>query len=530
MKIKKRHINIYILLLSFLTVESDFAISAINNKRNASSTKNASTRLAKKVKSTSRTATVESATISDIATNTTSSNIDDIGSDINDDNCEFNYNLCMNNICKDSSIGKCVCYEDKYTNASDKKFVNINGNNVKQGFELLEYAKKQCLYILDKCMKVRRSVTEKYNNSIQRDCLMVSQTEVAKNQGLSGELEELKSCIYNYCTASNMGQEDFSMPAYGLCFDPVVAKFQLDTYCISTISKSKTPLGLRELFMNDMAKLREESCEKMNGEISTDRQKCYINVSYGENKDKIAASKKIAVGSFFTCNGKEFGTDLGVTQEYLREKRHQAMHMVSENLRAAGNIVGMTVGEDMIGTIVDTSIDMTASVANIVVDGVKLNEGHLSKEQFMANLTGELGMGSLGVIQVVSLAGQKNKEANSIKITYAGGGCAGGCSSGQGKDDDSGAGSAASKAAMGLGIAAEAIRGAKAIGDFAVTQVTDALTIENEKKGIIQHSTFENRDEGIGHVNKTSTVRGNCFVNGEWFATENEIMMLQWKL
>lgn len=578
MKIKKDYISIYILLLGFLTVESSIALSSTNVKkvaaRKASSKNSTSTKSVKVARGTTAKTAVVSNILSDITTNTISSNINDIGSEINDDNCEFNYNLCMNKICNDSSVGKCVCYEDKYTNNS-QQFININGNNVKTGFELLEYAKKQCLYILDKCMNVRRSVTEKYNNSIQRDCLMVSQTEVAKNQGLSGELEELKSCIYNHCTASNMGQEDFSMPAYGLCFDPIIAKFQLDANCSYIISKSKTPMGLRELFMNDITKLREEACKKMNGEMSTDRQKCYINVSYGVNKDKISASKKIAVGEFFSCNEEEFGTNLGLTEEYLRDKKHSQMHLAAQNLRAAGNIVGVVVGESTIGNIIDKSIDVTASVANIAVDISKTKDGHLSAKQLMENITNEINITGLNVLQSISLAGQEKNKKKDSKIY---GGCStskpefnsdyynaviekkaqenidnvntdenynekiqelakkfsenknntGGCS--RVYENDKSANEKYQNASKALSIASSAVSAASAITNYTMTEAIDSINIDNEKKGVIQHSTFENRDEGVGQVNKTSTARGNCFVNGEWFATENEIILLQWKL
>ncbi|MGN0929509.1 MAG: hypothetical protein ACI4N3_02615 [Alphaproteobacteria bacterium] len=564
MKIKKSNINIYIFLLSFLTVESGITFSAPNTKK--SSVRKASSKSTSKSSRSlkARSSTVSTATSNqNIITQTVSS--DNTENEINEDNCEFHYNLCMNNICNDASIGKCVCYEDKYTNTTNQSFINIDGNNVKKGFELFEYAKKQCLYILDKCMNVRRSVTEKYKNSIQRDCLMVSQTEVTKNQGLSGELEELKSCIYNHCTASNMGQEDFSMPAYGLCFDPVVAKFQLDTNCISIIGKSKTPAGLRELFMNDMTRLREEACKKMNGEMSTDRQKCYVNVSYGINKDTISATKKIAVGEFFSCNGEEFDTEIGLSQDYLRNQKYRKMHLAAQNLRAAGNVVGVVVGESSIGFIVEKSIDATASIANVAVDIKKASDGHLSKEQLAQNLANELNFTGLNILQTVSIAkgisdeisSKKAKETKLAKNTEYSkntGGCSkihendgetplstdnttsskskkvdtGGCS--RAYENDKAKNESYQNASKALAIASSAVGAASAITDYAMTEKIDSINIENEKKGIKQHSTFENRDEGVGQVNKTASNRGNCFVNGEWFATENELILLQWKL
>lgn len=549
MAINKRHkINITILFLGFLTVGSDIAMSA-NKARKSSSGKQTASRNSKSNarKSTSSRATVNTSDVDISATNiaTNISNGNDINSDINEDNCEFKYNLCMNNICNDPDIGKCLCYEDKYTNKSNQSFVNVNGNNVRKGFELFEYAKKQCVYILDKCMNIRRSVTEKYSNLVQRDCLMISQTEVAKEQGLSSEINELKKCVRDYCTASNMGNEDFSMPEYGLCFDKDVANFQIDANCSSIIAKSKTPVGLRDLFLNDMTRLREEACNKMNGEISNDRQKCYINVSYGPNKDHIAASKKIAVGEYFYCNGNEFNTDLGVSEEFERKKKHEKIRLAAKGLRAAGNIVGFVVGESAVGKILDTSIDIATAAAQTYVDIEATAKGYKSKQEGIMNVFDDISSVLVTSINLSSIVLDKNNDTNTNKPDEK-------------KEETSKTGESSQKeekatlnkdgsstdkkeqsesktkgsitTSSALGIASSAVDVAGGITGYALQSKIDDITIDNEKKGITNYATFENRDEGIGTVNKTSSTRGNCFINNEWLATENEIILLQWQL
>ncbi|MBD5405651.1 hypothetical protein HDR59_03835 [bacterium] len=624
MEIKNKWISLYVFTLSFLTVFSDIGLSATKAKniRKATSKASGSAKKSssKSIRATSRgLTTVASTTLSTVETTNSSE------SDINDSNCDFKYTLCMNNICNDPKIGKCLCYEDKYTNKSNQQFININGNNLRKGFELFEYAKKQCLYILDKCMNVRRSVTEKYSNLIQRDCLMISETEVAKEQGLSGELNELKSCIVDYCTASNMGQEDFSMPEFGLCFDPIVARYQLDANCSYIIAKSKTPAGLRELFMNDMTKLREESCEKMNGEMSNDRQKCYINVSYGPNKDRISASKKIAVGDYFTCNGEEFNTNLGLTEEFQRKKKHAKLSLTAKSLRATGNVVGLVVGESAIGMAVEGTIDVATHAANVYANKKMIDEGYLSKKDGITQIVSELTLGISTAIstskayQNISKETDNYKKAALINKLKQEHNKANGIE-GKDKKKDTGfkledygiteddyneltynemvnkmqefavvnqvnlgileivkigvdpnsfdikelkkkqlqekldeknlsetekkaiedkkaadaekqaAAAKVSNISRGLAVAASAVDLAGGITDYAMQSKIDDITIENEKKGIIKHAEFENRDEGVGQVNSTATVRGNCFVNDEWFATENEIILLQWKL
>lgn len=528
MKNKGQNTFLYLIITSFLTLYSDNVMSASKNiKRKASS----GSKISRKSTNKRLVSTTSSDVKNTVEKNTKEQDVADANDTITEDNCEFNYNLCMNKICADNSIGKCVCYEDKYTNTTPT-FKTINGNRVKQGFELFEYAKKQCVSILDKCMQTRRSITEKYKNFVQRDCLMLSEVEVAKNQGLSGELDELKKCLYNYCTASDInGAENFSMPKYGLCFDPDVAKYQLDANCISIIAKSAQPKGLRELFMNEMAKYREEACSKMNGEISSDRQKCYINVSYGINKDDISGTKKIAVGDFFNCNGKEFDTKLGETEEYKRLKRHQAANVVSTGFRTAGNIVGIVVGESAAGFIVDKTIDLGGSIANIAIDVNKMQEGKLSKEAMKEYVLNELGLPSVITMAISrSIAGVATSATNTAgeaikSVASAGGGCA--------------FEKASSKAAAGnkkyqnagkaLGIAAEVVKFGGTIAGTVMDSAISDMNKEDEEKGIVKHATID-RNAGVGEANNTATVRGNCFINGEWFATENETILLEWQI
>ena len=73
--------------------------------------------------------------------------------------CDSEYTRCMNKVCSSDNLGKCICYEDKFTNNMSTSFINIDGMKIKKGFETFEYAKKTCAEILDKCMENRRSIT-----------------------------------------------------------------------------------------------------------------------------------------------------------------------------------------------------------------------------------------------------------------------------------------------------------------------------------------------------------------------------------
>ena len=147
----------------------------------------------------------------------------------------------------------------KTTNTNSTTFIDISGVKVKQGFEAFEFAKKQCLPVLDKCGENRRSVTEKYKNSIQSDCLMLSKENILKPQGVSGDLVKLKECLHDACTVKTLeGYENFTFPEYSLCYNEAYANFSMDAYCSKIIAKSASPLGLKELFLIQQ-RITEES-------------------------------------------------------------------------------------------------------------------------------------------------------------------------------------------------------------------------------------------------------------------------------
>ena len=65
--------------------------------------------------------------------------------------------------------------------------------------------------------------------------------------------------------------------------------------------------------------------------------------------------------------------------------------------------------------------------------------------------------------------------------------------------------------------------------DYAFTEKINAEQKIEEVNAITKHAVVD-RDAGSGYVNmETVTQHGNCFINNEWFATENEQTLLLWK-
>lgn len=491
---------------------------------------------------------------------------------INSANCEHHYSICMNKVCADDSIGKCLCYEDKYTNNNSTNFANMNGNRVKFGFDLFEYARKQCVYILDKCMEERRSITEKYKTFVQRDCLKVSEVEVAKQQGLGGELTELRDCMRDGCTAYAFGEEDFNFPEFGLCFDPVYSKFKLDASCSHIIGKSKTPASLQEMLLTQMTALREKSCEYMNGEMASDRSKCYLNVSYGINKHTISSSKKIAVGNFFVCRAAEFNVKIGMTEEYERGKMMEGLSLAASTVRTAGRITSMVMGGTLVAGIIGGGIDLTSAIANIAIDAKAMADEKVTAEAGIKKLTSNISGVALSAI---SLAGQigdmsktsgmgeviiKNQSKTGIKektkdakdkpkeiktsvkrkakdirntakkkpINAKVAAKKKKKKTGEIKDIIKEV-KPKSKASNMLRVIADGVDLAGEITNIAMNVHKDNLEMDKLDEGISTYADID-RDQGVGVVNKTIKARGNCFVGGEWLATENETILLQWNL
>lgn len=497
-----------LLFFSFLSLHPEISIPATKKtNRNLSANKS-------RTSSSNRTQ-IRVASSNSISNQSSNLESQDSGITISEDNCEFYYNLCMNKICANTQIGKCVCYEDKYTNSgSSVEFLTFDNTKVKKGFDLFEYAKKQCVYILDNCMENRRSITEKYKTLVQRDCLLVSNDEVKKDNNLLNEFNNLKSCLRDYCTVyDDFGNENFSFPEFGLCFDEDNANLMIDANCSSIIANSQTPLGLKELFLNDMALKREEACRHMGGQISSDRKSCYINVSYGVNKDNISASKNIPVGEYFYCNSMEFDTNLGFSQDYLKQKKYRALTLTADSLRTAGSITSMVLGDSPVGQIVDASITLTGEIANTAIDIKDAIDGKISKEVLLKSLLSKSVSNIL--LPTLSLAGNlkpsSSSSSNIVDLTA---------------DTNAKFG----KIGQGLSIASDAVGLASSITDATMQSFIDDIITEKEKSGIKPFAEFQNREQGVGVVNQTNLNRGNCFINGEWVATENEIILLQWQI
>ena len=90
------------------------------------------------------------------------------------------------------------------------------------------------------------------------------------------------------------------------------------------------------------------------------------------------------------------------------------------------------------------------------------------------------------------------------------------------------AGKTANTAAKVLNATSMAVGAASMITDVAMDRKIDDEIIKEEKNDIIKYAEVD-RDSGQGVVNQTLSEKGNCFLNKEWFGTENEMILLLWK-
>ena len=522
--------------------------------------------------------------------------------------CDAEYMRCMNKVCSSDDMGKCICYEDNTTNNLTPSFLDIDGMKVKKGFEALDYAKNQCTYILDKCKDSRRSVTEKYKSLVQRDCLLITQEEALKSKGLAGDIEELKKCMKDPCTLKTaFGEEDFSAPEYSLCFSDNVAKFSMDAYCSSIISKSSSPLSLKQLFLDEMALRREESCIAMKGTLSNDRKSCYVTIKYGLNKNDIKKSKSVPVGSFVECSADAFDAKKNLTPAARRERANKILSSTATALNSAGAVLEVMGNADPIGKIISSGIDLTETGVDLGFDIAAYARGELDLSTFSdvlmgdilsvvssaASFTGTFGnMTANAVLEAVSdgtdiavqgvsvakdtynyIKSDKDsadtttfftnlalkgasivsssmdlndsisniktaKTTQAIQDTITNDALKGAAPSNalQVSSVDSNtivikpseAASKAQKTARGLEMASKATGVLSSVIDTSMTFAADNLQIEEENLAITKHAEVD-RESGTGVINETKTEKGNCFLNNEWFATENEVIMLLWK-
>lgn len=540
--------KIFLIFMLLFNSDALLAQKKKKNMRKASSSRSMKKNIFKSggresVKNTSTTTT----TSTSIQTTTTTD------TEINSGNCDSYYTRCMNKICSNNELGKCVCYEDKSINNTTPSFIDIDGMKMKQGFETFEYAKRQCVYILDQCMEQRRGITEKYKNLVQRDCLMLTEKEAEKPQGLAGDLENLKSCMRDYCTSYIIeGYEDFSSPEYSLCFSESYSKFAMDAYCSNIIAKSSSPLGLKQLFLDEMALNREKSCIAMNGNLSNDRKICYVEIKYGLNKNDIKGSKQVPAGSYFECSASTFNVKKNETRETRQRKFNQILSLSATALNSAGTVLSSIGGKaDPIGSLIDLGIGATESAINLGIEAKNTIE---TLKYTMSNaFESEDGFANLlmTVIPIAQNIGTKKQQISNTKYAIQDtidnvklqDGLSSTLASSNLKQKDVSiskdgdnviitqksakakgfetAGNVLNYVSMGLQAGAQ-------ITDIAMTNKADKLQMEEEKKGIIDHAIVD-REAGVGEIYDTLTEKGNCFLNGEWFATENENIIIMWK-
>lgn len=329
--------------------------------------------------------------------------------------CDSQYTRCMNRYCSNIDIGKCVCYEDKGFNNKESEFINVDGTKITQGFEFFNYAKRQCSQILDNCIDDKRSISTKYKNLVQRDCLMLSDKDLQKGTGISRDYNELKECVKPACTLKNnlSGYELFDFPEYSLCFNEAVAKFSVDAYCSNIIAKSETPLTLKQMFLDEMALRREKSCISMHGELSNDRKKCYVNISYGINKDNIKFTQKFAVGEYMECSARTFGTKNFETKDAKKARLNKRLSMTATGLNAAGAVLGIAGMSDPIGGVVNSGIDIAEAGVDLGFSIQDYKDGKLDATQLTDSIVSNATTITMSSISAVGSVGE---IANAAKV------------------------------------------------------------------------------------------------------------------
>ncbi len=329
--------------------------------------------------------------------------------------CDSQYTRCMNRYCSNVDIGKCVCYEDKGFNNKESEFINVDGTKIAQGFEFFNYAKRQCSQILDNCIDDKRSISTKYKNLVQRDCLMLSDKDLQKGTGISRDYNELKECVKPACTLKDnlSGYELFDFPEYSLCFNDAVAKFSMDAYCSDIIAKSETPLTLKQMFLDEMALRREKSCISMHGELSNDRKKCYVNISYGINKDNIKFTQKFAVGEYMECSASTFGTKNFETKDAKKARLNKILSMTATGLNAAGAVLGIAGMSDPIGGVVNSGIDIAEAGVDLGFSIQDYKDGKLDATQLTDSIVSSATTITMSSISVVGSVGE---IANAAKV------------------------------------------------------------------------------------------------------------------
>ena len=428
--------------------------------------------------------------------------------------CDSKYTRCMNKVCASDTMGKCICYEDNSVNNKVNEFIDVDGMKVKQGFEAYNYAKNQCTEILDKCVDDKRLISEKYKNFVQRDCLLLSGIDATKDHGIKADLEALKECMKPACTVMSVtGYENFDYPEYSLCFRDGVAKFWMDALCSDIIAKSAGPLMLKQLFLDEMALRRERSCIYMKGELSNDRKTCRVNITYGPSKDDIKSSKYFEVGNYMECSASEFDTKKGKTREARQAQVNRALSTTATALNIAGAVLGVAGSADPIGRLVDTGIDVAEAGVNLGIDIAKYKRGELNAAQLTSSAVGNGLSIALSAVSIAGAAGKIGKAgADAAKTTTTAGKAVSGLQ----------------KAKNTLDMTQHVLTMGSEITDIAFEEAANKAQAKEEELAIVKHGVVD-RNFGYGQVNETYTQRGNCFLNREWFATENELIMLLWQ-
>ncbi|MCL2439556.1 MAG: hypothetical protein FWD15_03530 [Alphaproteobacteria bacterium] len=310
---------------------------------------------------------------------------------INDYNCDYYYMNCMNTTCSDPEIGKCICYEDQVINnpATNPRFFDVGGGNrVRAGFDLLHFTKERCTNIVAQCADRRRDIMLKYDNSIRRDCLTLSNIFAEQRKSLGDELTDLRNCLYAPCLPFIRGQgENFRAPEFSLCFQQHILESRIDMFCSDIVADSSSPAALVDLLKKEFDLKREMSCTRMHGRISPDRKTCTLTVAYGPSKNNIQARKEFPVGEIVLCRASAFGIRQSRTEDFEISKRMQHYQTQGTTLRIAGTVASVVVGlggpsgiaalgenlaagagtaalgETIAGRVVDVVIDQTVNIS-----------------------------------------------------------------------------------------------------------------------------------------------------------------------
>ncbi len=225
--------------------------------------------------------------------------------------CEEKYNICMDNVCFNSSRIRTDCD----TSIDSFETVIKDGKKFRVGNDLYTFAKGVCSSTLKSCdLKERNHIETVYKAKIKEDTLTKNYLDAinaGSDETLNAVLEEYKECMAPLC--GNNFTECFTIKDVE----------RRSANCSNVLSKTSKPLSVKGMFYNKMEESRSEFCKNSGGNVDYTTKLCNVDVTYGslekmKDKDgnfyytgkmsKAVAKKTFKMGEIVECTQEYFNT------------------------------------------------------------------------------------------------------------------------------------------------------------------------------------------------------------------------------